>query len=123
MAERLSKLADTQLKIHTIPARMTMSSPAIPSAAVNAHILEGGQKAFIDAALEASESAAKQLREENAGLRQLVLDSANAVRKILHKATVPDPDDFIYVRMSPPAGCCITLTKITLHEACTTGGR
>lgn len=100
MADRWSKLSDSQLKVHTIPARLTMSSPAMPSSAANAQILEGGQKTFVDAALEASESAAKQLREENAGLRQLVMDSANAVRKILHKATVPDPGDFIYVRMS-----------------------
>ena len=99
MAERWSKLSDSQLKVHTIPARIAMSSLAFPSAAANAQILEGGQKAFVDAALEAAESAAKQLREENAGLRQLVLDSANAVRKVLHKATVADPDDFIYVRL------------------------
>jgi hypothetical protein len=40
-----------------------------------------------------AEKAGALLREENAELKGLVADAANAVRKILHKAVNPDRDD------------------------------
>ncbi|KAH9074908.1 Afadin and alpha-actinin-binding-domain-containing protein [Lactarius deliciosus] len=100
MRERWSKLSDSQLKIGTLPSGMTVVQPA------NARVLalddsmstaERG-KGLVENALEEAESACTRLRDENAELRGLVVDSANAVRRILHKAVTADPDD----HESPP---------------------
>ncbi|KAI9440811.1 Afadin and alpha-actinin-binding-domain-containing protein [Lactarius indigo] len=95
MRERWSKLSDSQLKIGTLPSGMTVVQPA------NARVLaldesmstvERG-KGLVENALEEAESACTRLRDENAELKGLVVDSTNAVRKILHKAVTADPDD------------------------------
>ncbi|KAH8991706.1 Afadin and alpha-actinin-binding-domain-containing protein [Lactarius akahatsu] len=95
MRERWSKLSDSQLKIGTLPSGMTVVRPA------NARVLaledsmltaERG-KGLVENALEEAESACTRLREENAELKGLVVDSANAVRRILHKAVTIDLDD------------------------------
>ncbi|KAH9034569.1 Afadin and alpha-actinin-binding-domain-containing protein [Lactarius pseudohatsudake] len=95
MRERWSKLSDSQLKIGTLPSGMTVVQPA------NARVLalddsmstaERG-KGLVENALEEAESACTRLRDENAELKGLVVDSANAVRRILHKAVTADPDD------------------------------
>ncbi|KAH9166685.1 Afadin and alpha-actinin-binding-domain-containing protein [Lactarius sanguifluus] len=95
MRERWSKLSDSQLKIGTLPSGMTVVQPA------NARVLalddsmstaERG-KGPVEDALEEAESACTRLRDENAELKGLVVDSANAVRRILHKAVTADPDD------------------------------
>jgi hypothetical protein len=100
MRERWSKLSDSQLKIGTLPSGMTVVQQA------NARVLaldestttaERG-KGLVDRALEEAESACARLRDENSELKGLVVDSANAVRKILHKAVTPDPDDLEFVR-------------------------
>ncbi|KAH8995051.1 Afadin and alpha-actinin-binding-domain-containing protein [Lactarius hatsudake] len=95
MRDRWSKLSDSQLKIGTLPSGMTVVQPA------NARVLalddsmstaERG-KGLVENALEVAESACTRLRDENAELKGLVVDSANAVRRILHKAVTADPDD------------------------------
>ncbi|KAI0291527.1 Afadin and alpha-actinin-binding-domain-containing protein [Multifurca ochricompacta] len=90
MRERWSKLSDSQLKMGNVPSGMTIQ-PA------NALALDGGTlqkgKGLVDTALEGAEKACVQLRDENAELKGLIVDTANAVRKILHKAVSPDPDD------------------------------
>lgn len=100
MRERWSKLSDSQLKIGTLPSGMTVVQPA------NARVLaldeststaERG-KGLVERALEEAESACAHLREENADLKGLVVDSANAVRRILHKVVTADPDDLEFVR-------------------------
>jgi hypothetical protein len=100
MRERWSKLADAQLKIASLPSGMVFSRPP-----ANASVLldggsasaSGGQKGLVEGALEEAEKAGALLREENEGLKGLVVDSANAVRKILHKAVSSDPDDLEFV--------------------------
>jgi len=101
MRERWSKLADAQLRVASLPSGMVFSRPA-----ANASVLPdggsgsgaGGQKGVVEGALEEAEKAGALLREENAGLKGLVVDAANAVRKILHKTVSSDPDDLEFVR-------------------------
>jgi hypothetical protein len=100
MRERWSKLADAQLRISSVPSGMVfLGSPA------NASVLvEGGsgggstKKGVVEGALEEAEKARAVLSEENLELKGLVVDAANAVRKILHKAVSPDPDNLEFVR-------------------------
>ncbi|KAN0132821.1 Afadin- and alpha -actinin-Binding domain containing protein [Lactarius tabidus] len=101
MRERWSKLSDSQLKIGTFPSGMTVVQPA------NARVLaldeatstaERG-KGLVEKLLEEAESACARLRDENAELKGLVVDSANAVRRVLHKAATADPDD---IEFPPP---------------------
>ncbi|KAI0318772.1 Afadin and alpha-actinin-binding-domain-containing protein [Amylostereum chailletii] len=95
MAERWSKLSDTQLKVGTLRSGMTMTG-------ANVQIVEGSastsikSRGIVEVALEQAEEACKQLREENVALKVLVVDVANAVQKILHKAVTEDPDNFDY---------------------------
>ncbi|KAH9057460.1 Afadin and alpha-actinin-binding-domain-containing protein [Lactarius vividus] len=80
MRERWSKLSDSQLKIGSLPSGMTVVQPA------NARVLalddsmstaERG-KGLVENALEEAESACTRLKDENAELKGLVVDSANA---------------------------------------------
>jgi hypothetical protein len=102
MRERWSKLADAQLKVASLPSGMVFSRPA-----ANASVLSDSgsgssgqrqnQKGLVEGALEEAEKAGALLREENVELKGLVVDAANAVRKILHKAVSSDPDDLEFV--------------------------
>ncbi len=112
--ERWSKLADAQLRISSVPSGMVF----LGSAANASMLVEGGgngsignggggggggggQKkgvGVVEGALEGAEKARAALREENLELKGLVVDAANAVRKILHKAVSSDPDDLEFVR-------------------------
>jgi hypothetical protein len=47
--------------------------------------------------LEEAEKASVGLKEENRELKALIVDTANAVRKILHKTVSSDPDDLEFV--------------------------
>ncbi|KAI0042736.1 hypothetical protein FA95DRAFT_1547240 [Auriscalpium vulgare] len=94
MVEKWSKLSDAQLKLGSIGSGMTIHG-------ANAEVLDsstigvvGKGKGLVETALEEAESACKQLREENTELKNLIIDIANAVRKVLHKAVSEDPDDF-----------------------------
>ena len=98
MRERWSKLADAQLRAASLPSGMVLSRPA-----ANAAVLSdagAGQKGVVEGALEEAEKAGALLREENKELKGLVVDAANAVRKILHKAVSSDPDDLEFVCLS-----------------------
>jgi hypothetical protein len=102
--ERWSKLADAQLRISSLPSGMVFSGPP-----ANAPVLvDGGSKkgvGVVEGALEEAEKARAVLREENLELKGLVVDAANAVRKILHKAVSSEPDNLEFVRsffLSPP---------------------
>ena len=100
MRERWSKLSDSQLKIGTLPSGMTVVQPA------NARVLSQDEttstaergKGLVEKLLEEAESASARLRAENVELKRLVVDSANAVRRILHKAVTADPNDIEFVR-------------------------
>ena len=98
MRERWSKLADAQLRMSSLPSGMVFSgSPANASVLVEG----GGSKkgaGVTEGALEEAEKACAVLREENLELKGLVVDAANAVRKILHKAVSFDPDNLEFVR-------------------------
>jgi hypothetical protein len=113
MRERWSKLADSQLKIVNIPSGMTWSGGVQPAAA-NALVAHEGEVAGVmmmasgrkeekgagglaEVALEEAEKVCGVLREENGELKGLVVDTANAVRKILHRAISVDPDDVEFV--------------------------
>jgi len=108
MRERWSKLADAQLRISSIPSGMVfLGSPANASVLVegNGSTVGGGSKkgvgvGVVEGALEGAEKTCAVLREENLELKDLVVDAANAVRKILHKAVCSDPDDLEFVRSS-----------------------
>ena len=106
MRERWSKLADAQLRISSLPSGMVfLGAPA------NASVLEesagggstkkGGGVGVVEGALEEAEKARAVLSEENLELKGLVVDAANAVRKILHKAVSSDPDNLEFVRFLP----------------------
>jgi hypothetical protein len=114
MRERWSKLADAQLKIGSLPSGMMATSCVQPA---NASVLGAdstgaagaagssgagavvGQKGLglVEAALEEAEKASVGLKEENRELKALIVDAANAVRKILHKTLSSDPDDLEFV--------------------------
>jgi hypothetical protein len=112
--ERWSKLADAQLRISSVPSGMVFLGSA-----ANASVLVegggngsigsgggggGGQKkgvGVVEGALEEAEKARAALGEENLELKGLVVDAANAVRKILHKAVSSDPDDLEFVSFFP----------------------
>ena len=96
MRERWSKLADAQLRAASLPSGMVLSRPAA-NAAVLSDGGSAGQKGVVEGALEEAEKAGALLREENKELKGLVVDAANAVRKILHKAVSSDPDDLEFV--------------------------
>ena len=125
MRERWSKLSDSQLKIGTLPSGMAVSSSCLQPANASAVTGMGSDGAGGDAAqmgrgipdvaLEEAEKACVGLREENGELKVLVVDAANAVRKILHKALSSDPDDLELVRTYPSSpfpflvgGRCLT---------------
>lgn len=104
MRERWSKLADAQLRISSLPSGMVFSgSPANASVLVEGNVSAGGGGSkkgvgVMEGALEEAEKACAVLREENLELKGLVVDAANAVRKILHKALSSDPDNLEFVR-------------------------
>jgi hypothetical protein len=115
MRERWSKLADAQLKIGAIPSGMKVvgssclqpanaSALLMPDDATAAGAGGGGGgtaqkgRGLVEAALEEAEKACAGLREENGELKALMVEAANAVRKILHKAVSSDPDDLEFVR-------------------------
>lgn len=133
MRERWSKLSDAQLRIGTMPSGMTVGSSCLQPA--NASTLvrwsdttAGGNAAaqkgrpVHDVALEEAEKACTGLREQNGELKALVVDAANAVRKILHKALSPDPDDLEFVRhVYPPFSFAFwsVVQKTVSHNAMT----
>jgi hypothetical protein len=108
MRERWSKLADAQLRISTIPSGMVFlgspaNAPVLVEGSGNVGAGAGGSTkkgvvGVVEGALEEAEKARAVLREENLELKGLVVDAANAVRKILHKAVSPDPDNLEFVR-------------------------
>ena len=102
MRERWSKLADAQLRAASLPSGMVLSRSAANAAVLSDGAGAGaGQKGVVEGALEEAEKAGALLREENKELKGLVVDAANAVRKILHKAVSSDPDDLEFVCLSP----------------------
>ena len=119
MRERWSKLSDAQLKIGTLPSGIALSGggngggssrllqPANASALMGSGSGSGSDgeavqkgRGIPDVALEEAEKACAGLRGENGELKALVVDAANAVRKILHKALSSDPDDLEFVRLT-----------------------
>ena len=113
MRERWSKLSDAQLKIGTLPSGITLSGggssrllqPANASALSGSGSGSDGEavqkgRAIHDVVLEEAEKACAGLRGENGELKALVVDAANAVRKILHKALSSDSDDLESVRFT-----------------------
>jgi hypothetical protein len=110
MRERWSKLADAQLKLGALPSGMKVISGSGSGSSTNANAMmipEGERErrrgGIVEEALEEAEKACKGLREENAELKALVVDSANAVRKILHRAVSSDPDGLEFVRAPSPS--------------------
>jgi DNA polymerase IIIc chi subunit len=106
MRERWSKLADAQLRISNLPSGMVFSgSPANASVLVEGNGTQGGGSkksvGVVEGVLEEAEKARAVLREENLELKGLVVDAANAVRKILHKAVSSDPDNLEFVCFPP----------------------
>lgn len=104
MRERWSKIADAQLRISSLPSGMVFSgSPANAPVLVEGNVSAGGGSkkgvGVVEGVLEEAEKARAVLREENLGLKGLVVDAANAVRKILHKAVSSDPDNLEFVRL------------------------
>jgi hypothetical protein len=104
MRERWSKLADAQLRVASLPSGMVLSRSAANASVLSDGVGVGpgavGQKGVVEGALEEAEKAGALLREENKELKGLVVDAANAVRKILHKAGSSDPDDLEFVCLS-----------------------
>ena len=105
--ERWSKLADAQLRISSLPSGMVfLGAPANASVLVEGNVSMGAgvgvgggsKKGVVEGALEEAEKARAVLKEENLELKGLVVDAANAVRKILHKAVSSDPDNLEFVR-------------------------
>jgi len=70
-------------------------SPANAPVFVEGNVSAGGGSkkgvGVVEGALEEAEKTRAVLREENLELKGLVVDAANAVRKILHKAVSSDP--------------------------------
>ena len=109
MHERWSKLANAQLRISNLPSGMVFSGlPANAPVLVEGNVSAGGGSKkgagvgvgvrVVEGALEEAEKACAVLREENLELGGLVVDAANAVRKILHKAVSSDLDSLsLYV--------------------------
>jgi hypothetical protein len=104
MRERWSKLADAQLRISSLPSGIVfLGSPANAPVLVEGNVSAGGGSkkgavGVVEGALEEAENARAVLSEENLELKGLVVDAANAVRKILHKAVSSDPDNLEFVR-------------------------
>ena len=106
MRERWSKLADAQLRISSLPSGMVfLGAPANASVLGDGNVSTGGGGGgkkggvgVVEGALEEAEKARAVLKEENLELKGLVVDAANAVRKILHKAVSSDPDNLEFVR-------------------------
>lgn len=106
LRERWSKLADAQLRVAGLPSGMVLSRPAAAAANASVVLSDGagagaGRRGVVEEALEEAEKARALLGEENGELKGLVVDAANAVRKILHKAASSDPDDLEFVRPIP----------------------
>ena len=101
MRERWSKLADAQLRVASLPSGMVLSRSAANASVLSDSGCAGVEKkGVVEGALEEAEKAGALLREENRELKGLVVDAANAVRKILHKAVSSDPDDLEFVCLS-----------------------
>ena len=104
MRERWSKLADAQLRVSSLPSGMVfLGAPANAPVLVDGSVGPGpgakkGVAGVVEGALEEAEKASVVLREENLELKGLVVEAANAVRKILHKAVSSDPDNLEFVR-------------------------
>ena len=104
MRERWSKLADSQLKIGNLPSGMSIHPANALALGEDARVTLPG-KTLEQTALEEAEKACALLKDENGELRGLIVDTVNAVRKILHKALSADPDDLEFV-CPPPYRCC-----------------
>lgn len=96
MRERWAKLADAQLRISSLPSGMVFLGAPANAAVLGQGVV--GVGGVVEGALEEAEKARAVLCEENLELKGLVVDAANAVRKILHKAVSPDPDNLEFVR-------------------------
>ena len=103
MRERWSKLADSQLKIANLPSGMSVqpaNALALGAEDGKAALLLAPGKGLADSALEEAEKTCKLLGDENGELKALVVDTTNAVSKILHKAISADPDNLEFVRVA-----------------------
>jgi hypothetical protein len=115
LRERWSKLADAQLRVAGLPSGMVLSRPAAAAANASVVLSDGagaGKRGVVEEALDEAEKARALLGEENGELKGLVVDAANAVRKILHKAVSSDPDDLEFVR---PLPSCFLVLFFRVH--------
>lgn len=81
--EKWAKLSDSQLKLGSIASSMTMRCA---NGTVTGAGIMGKGKGFLEVALEHAEKAAKELREENFKLRQMVLGTVNELQSVVHLA-------------------------------------
>ncbi|KAH9953558.1 hypothetical protein BGW80DRAFT_1410110 [Lactifluus volemus] len=96
MRERWSKLTDSQLKIAIFPSGMSIqpaNALALGTEDGKAALLPAPRKGLAESALEEAEKTCKLFKDENGELRALVVDTTNAVNKILHKIVSADWDD------------------------------
>lgn len=94
MTEKWSKLADIQVKLQGVPSGMKCANVAV----VDPSEFIGKGQGFLEIALEESETARRQLGEENLYLRKLVMTAVNEGQSILSQArrtTTNDAEEVI----------------------------
>ncbi|KAI0954591.1 hypothetical protein AcW1_006435 [Taiwanofungus camphoratus] len=84
MTEKWSKIADAQLKLGATTSGLRCANSEVVDAPDVQ--IRGKGKGFLEVALEQAEQARKELFEQNARLRGLILSAANEMQSVLHNA-------------------------------------
>jgi hypothetical protein len=90
MVERWSKVSDTQLKISSTGAGMTINGARCANAIASdgSGVLLGGCKGYLDIALEEAERSRTALAEENNQLRRLLLHAVNEGQEAVYELQI-----------------------------------
>lgn len=100
MIERWAKISDTQVKLGSTAAGLSVKSTlANPAVSARDGEIVGRERSLLEDALEVAEEARKALAEENANLKNVVLAAANELARATHRGE-QDTDDQVRTRHS-----------------------
>lgn len=98
MIERWAKISDTQVKLGSTAAGLSVKSTlANPAVSARDGEIVGRERSLLEDALEEAEEARKALAEENANLKNVVLAAANDLARATHRGE-QDTDDQVRTR-------------------------
>lgn len=94
MVERWAKISDTQVKLGSTAAGLSVKfTLANPVASSRDGEIVGKERGLLEDALEEAEEARKALSEENASLKNVVLAAANELARATHRDEQDEDDE------------------------------